>query len=166
MVRIAEAMVDDVDAISRFFWSAWEIAGPDAPGWAGAASEVIEELAAPASLAARVGGPERRMFLAWDDGEVVGFAATHRGGGPDAELAGIVVREDRTGEGIGGPLLAAADAALAAEGVERVLVETEADNARAIGFYQKHGFEVSGETVREVGGQALRLCILARRPSA
>jgi ribosomal protein S18 acetylase RimI-like enzyme len=163
MIRLAEASSDDIEAVAGFFWSAWEMAGPDAPGWAGAAREVIEELTAPEVLAARIDGPQRRMFLAWDGDEVVGFAATRLTGADEAELAGIVVREDRTGEGIGGPLLKAACAAMEAGGIGRVTVETEADNERAIGFYRRYGFEIEGETVRDVEGTPIRLCALATR---
>ncbi len=65
-VLVTEATQDDVAAFAAFFWEAWREAGPDAPGFAGATDDVITELTTPEAIRQRIGGPERRMFLAWE----------------------------------------------------------------------------------------------------
>jgi hypothetical protein len=83
--------VGDAAEFARFFPRAWREAGPDAPGFSGATEEAILELTTPESFRERVVGPDRRMFLAWEEHEVVGFAATRRIDPKTVELSGIVV---------------------------------------------------------------------------
>jgi hypothetical protein len=75
---VREAFEVDVDAFAEFFVAAWRQSGPDAPGFVGATDEVIAELTTRDAVRERIGGPDRRMFLAWADDCVVGFAATKR----------------------------------------------------------------------------------------
>ncbi len=77
-ISVTEATDAEVDAFATFFWEAWRQAGPDAPGFVGASDQVIADLTTAEAFAERIGGPERRMFLAWEDERVVGFAATKR----------------------------------------------------------------------------------------
>lgn len=162
-VVVSEATVDDIPAIATFFRDAWAMVGPDAPGWAGASEEVIEELTRPEVLAARVGGPDRRMFIAVVDGRVAGFSATRRDDDDTAELAGIVVLQDMVGRGIGTPLLDEALTALRSDGVERVVLKTEATNERAIGFYRARGFGEERRFVEDVEGIPTELVELSRQ---
>jgi ribosomal protein S18 acetylase RimI-like enzyme len=154
---VTEATPDDVDAVAGFFWAAWEEAGPDAPGWAGASEGVLRELTLPAAILARIGGPERRMFLAQREGRVLGFAATRRIDAGSVELAGIVVLAGAVGSGIGGRLMQAALASAATEGYERMIVKTEADNERALGFYESHGFRRAAAMTEDVEGVPIDL---------
>jgi ribosomal protein S18 acetylase RimI-like enzyme len=108
----------------------------------------MAEITEPEAIRARLGGPERRMFLAWQNNEVVGFAATRVIDEANCELAGIVVLQSAIGSGHGSPLLAAARASAAANGHHHMVVRTEADNHRALGFYESHGF-VAGDTRHE-----------------
>ncbi|MCB2223421.1 MAG: GNAT family N-acetyltransferase [Actinobacteria bacterium] len=157
--HVTEAGEGDVEAIAAFFWAAWAMTGPEAPGWAGASEETMRAITDPDALRERVGGPSRRMFLAWDGQEVVGFSATRADGG-EAELAGIVVREDRTGRGLGGPLLEAAVEAVAERGAAVVVVKTEAANDRALGFYEHHGFTRTRTFTEDVEGTQVEVCEL------
>jgi ribosomal protein S18 acetylase RimI-like enzyme len=159
---VTEATTDDAEAISTFFWDAWREAGPDAPGWAGASPEVVAEIASPESIAARVGGPARRMFLAWHDDRVVGFAATRRIDDDSIELAGVIVLASLTGRGVGTPLVEAAVRAATSLGYTRMLVSTEADNERALGFYEARGFARTGTETRDVEGVEIDLAMLER----
>jgi ribosomal protein S18 acetylase RimI-like enzyme len=156
-VTVSEAGPDDVAAIQRFFTEAWTEAGPGAQGWTGADDSVIEELTAPAAILDRIGGPERRMYLAHAEQRVVGFAATRRLDESAVELVGIVVLGTMLGRGIGSKLLAAAARAVSASGCTRMVVRTESENARAIGFYVRSGFLEAGEKVEDVGGNRVRL---------
>jgi hypothetical protein len=88
LVVAREASEADIDAFAEFFKAAWQQSGPDAPGFAGATDEVIAELTTRDAIRERIGGPDRRMFLAWQDERVVGFAATKRIDIDTVELAG------------------------------------------------------------------------------
>ena len=159
---ITEATADDVAAIGDFFREAWAEAGPEALGWSGADESVIEEIAAPEAVRARIGGPERRMFLAWRDGRVVGFAANRRIDGASVELAGVIVMQRMIGQGMGGDLIEAAAAAAIADGFRRMMVRTEVDNDRARSVYERHGFVATGELVEEVEGISVAVVELER----
>lgn len=160
--EIVESADEHVPAISSFFREAWRLAGPDAPGWAGADERIVAEIAEPNAIRARIGGPQQRMFLAVDGDQVLAFAATRLLDGSDAELAGIVVRQDAVGRGIGTPLLEAALDALAAEGVTRVVVRTEVDNERALAFYLSRGFAGDSVISEEVEGTIVEVVELER----
>ena len=78
-----------------------------------------------------------------DSGEVLGFAATF-----DGQLRALFVRSDAQGRGIGGALL---DAVLAgrAEGLALYVAKS---NPGARRFYERKGFAVTGEAVRQYRG--------------
>lgn len=161
-VRVTKAGDEDIEAVAAFFWDAWRMSGPDAPGWAGASESAMAELTAPELLADRIGGSGRSMFLAWIEDRVIGFAATLAQDEETVELAGIVVRQDLLGRGIGTPLLEAAVAAMTDAGAGRMVVRTESDNQRAIDFYVARGFTPGALVTEEVEGTALELRELSR----
>ena len=136
----SEAAAADVEAIATFCWAAWEEAGPDAPGWAGASDEAIRAITAPENLRRQVGGADGRIFLARESDAIVGFAATRRMDDDSVELAGIIVLQSQLGCGIGSGLLAAAVDAAHRDGYRRIVVRTEVDNERALAFYKAKGF--------------------------
>ena len=151
-VVTSEAVSDDVADLQGFFWEAWREAGPDAPGWIGASDAVMSELTSQEAILSRMGGPDRRMFVARHDGDVVGFSATRRIDAAGVELAGVVVLQSVIGRGVGGALLAAAMAGMRADGFEHAVVRTEVDNTWARTFYEHHGFVESDEMVDRVQG--------------
>ena len=63
----------------------------------------------------------------------------------EAELLTIAVDPDHQRQGAGRRLLAAAEAALAAEGVMRSLLEVAADNDGAIALYLQAGYNIVGQ---------------------
>jgi ribosomal protein S18 acetylase RimI-like enzyme len=150
-IAIVEATDADVDLVAAFFWTAWKEAGPDAPGWAGATDEAIRELSRRDNLLGRVGGPARRMFLAKEGGRVLGFSALRRMDEETVELAGIVVRQRLLGRGLGSRLLDAAVDAARRDGYHRMRVRTEANNERAIAFYEARGFSYAQTVVETIG---------------
>lgn len=160
-LRVAEAAESDIDAIAAFFWEGWRQAGPDAPGWAGASEEVIRELTEPGALRSRLGGPDRRMFLAWDGDRVVGFSATRELDDATIELAGIVVLQGRLGHGIGTELLEVAIASARQARSEWMVVRTETSNARAADFYRSHGFGEETTMTEVVDGREMDLIELS-----
>lgn len=149
-LRFTEATPSDIPAIGDFFWAMWHEAGPEAPGFSGATEDVIAEIAHPDAIAVRIGGPDRRMFLAYQDEVVVGFAATRAEDAVTVELAGIVVLQSMIGRGIGSPLVAISVASAREQGFERMTVSTEVDNQRAIDFYRGRGFTPIGESITVV----------------
>jgi GNAT superfamily N-acetyltransferase len=160
--EVIEAGTGDVPAVAQFFWRAWEEAGPEAPGFAGASEEVIRQLTDPEVLLARIGGPDRRMFLAWEGDRVIGFSATRRLQGETVELAGVVVLQSLVGGGVGTPLVEKAVRVAADEGYRRMIVRTETTNDRALHFYQSRGFSRTHQTTELVEGEAVEAWELVR----
>lgn len=130
----------------------WDEAGPNAPGFSGATEDVIAEIARPDAIRARIGGPERRMFVAYRGETVVGFAATRARDDTEIELAGIVVLQSMVGTGIGTPLVEIAVRTSRDLGYSKMTVSTEVDNERALAFYEARGFHRTGESTAEVEG--------------
>ncbi len=161
-IRVGEATEDDISAFATFFWQAWEQAGPEAEGFVGASDQVISELTAPEVVRERIGGPDRRMFLAWDRERVVGFAATKRVDAKTVELAGIIVLESSSGRGVGSRLVEAAIRRAQAEGYLGMVVRTEITNQRARAFYETRGFTVDGSTFESVEGEMVEVWELTR----
>ena len=151
MTDITEATVQDVDDVGGFIKELWAAAGPGAPGLTGATEEIIEEISRPEMITGRLGGPDRRIFLARDREVVVGFAATRRIDAEAVELAGIMVHPDSQG-GVGTPLLEMAALAMRSDGYRRMVVHTETDNVAALRFYRKRGFLPTRELVEAVEG--------------
>jgi GNAT superfamily N-acetyltransferase len=86
--------------------------------------------------------PARAVFVADNDGAVVvGFVAGHqtRRFGCDGELEWIDVAEEWRRTGIAAKLLAHAGSWFVQNGLGRVCVNVDPDNAPARGFYAKHG---------------------------
>jgi len=161
-ITVREATNDDVAGFAAFFRRAWQEAGPDSPGFAGATDETITELIAPEVVRQRLGGPDRRMFLAWDRDLVVGFSATRRLDASTVDLAGIIVLEGYAGLGVGSRLVDAAIGRVQPEGCTRLIVRTEVDNSRARAFYRSLGFVDVGTAVEEVDSMSVAVAELER----
>ena len=151
-IEVREAIDTDAESISTFLWALWEEAGPDAPGLAGATEQIIEEIAHPTAIRRRLGGPERRIFVAVQEDRVVGFAATRVVDESEIELAGIMVLPSLTGRGIGRPLVETAADTARTRGFTNMTVSTEVGNEGALRFYQANGFVLQDESVVEVDG--------------
>ena len=162
-VVIREATASDALAIGDFLRSAWQEAGPNAPGFAGATDDLIAEMAAADAVRARIGGPERRTYLAWHDAEIVGFAATREVDRAVVELAGIVVRRPFTGRGIGSLLMEVVVARAADTGYKTLVVRTEVTTSLARAFSEGMGFGDPAADVERVGDRAVGVWELTRR---
>lgn len=159
---MTEATDDDVAAFATFFREAWKQAGPGALGFAGANDQVIAELTAPEAVLERIGGPDRRMFLASEGERVVGFAATKRIDAATVELAGIIVLKTMAGGGVGTDLVEEAVASARGEGYRSMIVRTETTNERARAFYERRGFTLTGSTTERVEGSTVEVWELER----
>ncbi|MBD3783596.1 MAG: GNAT family N-acetyltransferase [Micrococcales bacterium] len=88
-------------------------------------------------------------WLAWDLDRPVGTAGLWHGGdqpGHEACLVGMWVSGGSRGSGIAADLVDAAVAHAQAEGRTRVVLDVARENARALRFYLRRGFVLTGET--------------------
>jgi N-acetylglutamate synthase-like GNAT family acetyltransferase len=99
---------------------------------------VVRKLLAEAGLpeAALMEAPTTLLVAAGPDGVVGAVAVEHHG--EDVLLRSLVIIPDRRGEGLGGRLLARAEAAAAEDGATRPYLLTET----AAGFFAARGYEV------------------------
>ena len=85
--------------------------------------------------------PGRAVFVAVDEGQVVGFVAGHRTRryGCDGELEWINVAPEQRGRGIAGQLLVVMARWFAGQGVLRVCVDVDPNSIVAQALYTRHG---------------------------
>ncbi|MBF6235557.1 Uncharacterized N-acetyltransferase YjaB [Nocardia otitidiscaviarum] len=95
--------------------------------------------------------PQVRLTVAEFDGRVVGFAGTAAG-----DLVMLFVDAEARGQGVGGALL---DHTIAEHGVRTVDVNEQ--NDRAVGFYVRKGFVVTGRSETDGEGRPYPLLHLA-----
>lgn len=160
---VRPARANDVAGLGAFLVRAWKEAGPEALGFTGATEESIRVISSPEFLAKRLSSPKVRIFVAEVNPELVGFAVLRRQAGDFFELSGIAVLESVTGRGIGSRLATKACDAARKLGATKVVVKTEAFNARAVAFYKKLGFLEASRTTQKVGRRRVPLQILERR---
>ena len=92
------------------------------------------------------------IVVAEADGALAGFVTVEPGTG---YLDQIVVAPERWGEGLAETLLAEARRLSPA----MLVLHVNKDNARAIRFYEKHGFALAGDDVNPVSGRPVyRMC--------
>lgn len=120
MIRPARAL--DADALVLLERAAF---GPDA--WS------------PAQVDAELAGATRRVVVAEEDGQVIGYGAIAVAGDV-ADLTRIVVARESRRLGVASHLLAALHEAARAAGAERILLEVAESNAGALAFYRVHGY--------------------------
>ena len=92
---------------------------------------------------------EMTVLVAEEDGgalvgTIVGTIGYQAVGAGEGHLRGMAVLPDRMGQGIADRLLAAAEAGLRDAGCTRVTLDTTAPLARAIRFYERHGYRPTG----------------------
>jgi ribosomal protein S18 acetylase RimI-like enzyme len=129
---------------------AWKRAGPRALGWTGATEETIHEISSDKYLKELVSNPKLKLFVSEENGEITGLAINRVQDSSTMELAGIIVREDLLGKGIGSLLLSTCIDSARDAGFANMVVKTETSNDRAISFYTKKGFVRVGNTVETV----------------
>lgn len=102
------------------------------------------------------------MYVAWDGGAIVGFAATKNVDERTVELVGVIVSRSHTGRGIGTGLVAAAVAAAQHGTYRSMIVRTETTNDAARAFYESCGFRATHATTEHVGDTAVAVWELVR----
>jgi ribosomal protein S18 acetylase RimI-like enzyme len=79
-------------------------------------------------------------FLMWEAGEIIGLITVAHAGDACEIVSLDSLREDK---GIGSALIQAVVRAAREKGCRRLFLITTNDNLRALGFFQKRGFEIS-----------------------
>ncbi len=102
-------------------------------------------------LEARVDSEDAGLFVATDDGEVVGYASTIPLAEEGVGELDVYVSPDRWGEGIGSRLLERAEDHLSERGVGEIRDAVLAANESGNAFYASC-FEKVGERTVEIGG--------------
>jgi ribosomal protein S18 acetylase RimI-like enzyme len=139
---------------------AWKRAGPQALGWAGATEDTIHEISSEEHLKGLVSDPKLKFYVSEENGEITGFAVNRVQDGSTMELAGIIVRDDLLGKGIGSLLISKCIDSARDAGFASLVVKTEASNERAISFYMKRGFVRIGNAVETVENSNVELAML------
>lgn len=86
---------------------------------------------------------EMCVFVAVSEGNVVGTVAC-AASGEEGHLRGMAVFPDWQGSGVASALLQAAEAEIRNQRCKRVTLDTTEPLARAMRFYARHGFRLSG----------------------
>ncbi len=137
-MRARPATADDADAFARVV-----AAVADENRWI--ATEPPVDVAARAALARDwLQRGDRLWVLEDDDGRVVGCLGLHELGARGVVSLGMSIVADARGRGGGRALMDAAMAWLSDSEMHKVELEVWPDNERAIGLYERYGFEVEG----------------------
>ena len=139
---------------------AWKRAGLGALGWTGATENTIQEIASEKYLKRLVSNPKVKFLVSEENGEITGFAVNRAQDSSTIELAGIIVREDLLGKGVGSLLLSRCVGLAREAGFVSMTVKTEMSNERAINFYMKKGFVRVGDIVETVETSKVELAVL------
>lgn len=98
------------------------------------------------SLASLAKSPSACVLVASGTEGTVGYAVIlMRRGSQRARLYSIAVSSEATGRGVGSRLLTAAEDAARRRGACRLHMEVRADNAKAIGLYERAGYRPVGQ---------------------
>ena len=121
------------------------------------------------AIAALLGRVNTHFRVAESHGHLIAFAqltlgATHElvARGPAAEVERLYVQEPFTRLGIGGALLAEAEAIAAARGAACIWLTPWAENWRALRFYAKHAYVDLGRTDFVMEGERVENRVLAK----
>ncbi|MGK5553122.1 N-acetyltransferase family protein [Actinomadura kijaniata] len=154
-VEVRRAVPDDADAVARVHVAAWREAYrgvfPDAY------LDGLDPRERAATWRGQISDPVRTVLVAVGGARVVGFASFGPPrdadlGGDCAELYAIYLEPGRWGGGAGRALMREVLAGLA-PGTRRLVLWVLEGNARAIRFYERHGFVPDGaRAVVERGG--------------
>jgi ribosomal protein S18 acetylase RimI-like enzyme len=160
MAPVSELVESDIRQLKSFVLEAWRLAGSSALGWTGATDENIAEIASNGFLRGLVHNPRLKVFVSKIGENIVGFCAIREIDDMSLELAGIVVRQDQVGKGIGTDLFQRARKEAVDSGFTTMVVKTESNNERALAFYRGKGFVEQERVVEEVNGAKVNLTVL------
>jgi [ribosomal protein S18]-alanine N-acetyltransferase len=134
MATTRNAREDEVDAIAEIGFRAWE-----------KAMESIGEMADMRDSARSAFRNFTRsswltITVVEHQGHLAGWAAREQ---LDELITDFWIDPPQQGQGLGRALLGAVETEIARQGFETARVETHAQNAEAVGFFEKHGFAIN-----------------------
>ncbi|HWC98586.1 MAG TPA: GNAT family N-acetyltransferase [Candidatus Sulfopaludibacter sp.] len=156
-----EAAIEDADAIAHVHVESWRST------YAGIIPDAFLASLNPAERAERwrsaFATSNFRIFVAEDDGRVVGFVSGGRLREPletyDAELYAIYLLRDHQGSGLGRALVLMLVNALRSEGLRSMVVKVLEKNP-AVLFYRRLGAQLVARELIEIGGARLDELVL------
>ena len=162
-MEVHEATPEDAKAVQEVAQASWHAAHEQILGTEGV-EELLDEWYDRDGLRERIAREEAPMFLAVNDGEVVGFTQGVLGEDSPAEaiVGSIYVLPEYWGRGIGTELLHRLFSAFEEKGWDSVCLAVMAENDVARSFYDKHGFEIHEERTVELAGQEINDAVLIR----
>ena len=104
----------------------------------------------------------RVALVAERDGRVAGFCIGYRAPGKRGHIITLDVREEDRGTGVGKALLEATIEKMKRSGASETTLEVDVENTKAIGFYERLGFERRGSLADYYGPNRPALA-MARR---
>jgi len=161
-VTISAARSDDVADLARLAAVTFPLACPPSAQPADVAA-CIEENLSERCFAAHLDDPDRRVLVATDDGQLIGYTMLVRGVGSDpsveaavrlrpaAELSKMYVLADRHGTGVAAALMTTSLQWATSIGAACVWLGVNRNNERAQRFYRKFGFAVAGDRAFQLG---------------
>ena len=165
---IRHARVDDIDVLCRLGATTFRetyrgISDPRE------VDDYADEHFTPAQVAAWLHRPDARTLLAFVADAPVGYAHVRRAKVPDCvadrqaiQLSRLYLLASAQGHGVGGALMDAALAEIAALGGRTVWLGAYDRNVKALAFYARRGFASVGTHEFEFGGQVYADPVLTR----
>jgi diamine N-acetyltransferase len=149
--RILPLAPDQVETLAALAREIWHAHYPDI-----ISPEQIEYMLAQRYRPELIREELRRGDSWWDalvlDGELVGFSSYFLTGNPgEMKLDKLYVLPVVQRRGHGGRLIARAAEVARGQGCSRLVLAVNKRNANAIAAYRKHGFEVVGAAVKDIG---------------
>ena len=160
MAPVSKFGSSDIPLLEAFILEAWKLVGASALGWTGATNENIREISSKDFLRGMVENPDLTVFVDKAGEEILGFCALRKTKNTLVELAGIVVRQDYIGRGIGSALFEKAKAAAVESGFTAMLVKTESANDRALSFYKEKGFIEQKTVIEKLNNRKVSLTVM------
>jgi ribosomal protein S18 acetylase RimI-like enzyme len=161
MTMIRPALPNDAAAIARVQIETWRTAYRDVFPAAFLSELSVERRAASTRVIMERGAGTSRYLVAEEGGSVVGYCCcgpTRDGDVPgEAEVYAIYVLETAAGKGIGAALMTGAEAWMRERGYRAAGLWVLEGNAPARGFYERVGWDDTGQRKEEgIGGVTVR----------
>lgn len=148
-IALSRLMAADVDAVSALARSVWQATYPTLISQAQIDSMLADRYAA-ARILSQLGDPAHAWWVARLGRTLVGFAHGVLDG-TDCKLDKLYVHPDRQRQGIGAALLRAVQDWARQQQAQRLWLQVNRGNARAIAAYRKYGFRIVESRAFDIG---------------
>lgn len=154
-MTIREATPDDAEAIHDVARASWETDYPDILSRE-TIDEGVEEWYATDGLRRAIADSRTRLFVAVEDGAVVGFVHGVLADGGEGDVLRLYVHPEHRRQGTGHELLRRLLDDLDEHGADRINAMALAENDPGNAFYRSFGFEKVAEHETTIGGESVR----------